>query len=213
MKSAESVQEVRRSCPSLWPVGRIAAVCAMLVAFTACIGPHKPVPAQRSQEAAAQSAGTPEPSTAPEAASAEAPPSGVLPVPLPVPPMAAAPAQVSTPTGGEVPVVDVKPVYVMAQHESYKVDRAATATRTDTPIMETPYSIQVVPQQVLRDQQAVRLETALKNVSGVSVFPSSIEGTDSYMIRASTRWRTIETVSCDRPTTWSKPRTSSGWKC
>ncbi|MDR4471606.1 MAG: hypothetical protein MRJ92_02790 [Nitrospira sp.] len=55
----------------------------------------------------------------------------------------------------------------MAQHESrHKVDRAATATRTDTPIMETPYSIQVVPQQVLRDQQA----GPLKNVSSVNVF-------------------------------------------
>ncbi|HAN48071.1 MAG TPA: TonB-dependent siderophore receptor, partial [Nitrospira sp.] len=97
--------------------------------------------------------------------------------------MAEAPTQAAAPTGGEVPVVDVKPVYVVAQQESYKVDRTTTATRTDTPIMETPYSVQVVPQQVLRDQQAVRLETALKNVSGVSVFPSSIEGTDSYMIR------------------------------
>lgn len=183
MKSVESVQEVRRSCPSLWPVSRIAVACAMLMAFTACIGPHKPVPTQRTQEPVTQSAGATETSPAPEAASAEAPPSAVPPVPLPVPPIEESPAQASTPTGSDVPVVDVKPVYVMAQHESYKVDRATTATRTDTPIMETPYSVQVVPQQVLRDQQAVRLETALKNVSGVSVFPSSIEGTDSYMIR------------------------------
>ena len=65
----------------------------------------------------------------------------------------------------------------------YILPNALTATKTDTPIMQTPFSIQVVPQQVLNDQQAVRLETALKNVSGVSVFPSSIEGTDSYMIR------------------------------
>jgi len=50
---------------------------------------------------------------------------------------------------------------------SYSVPNASTATKTDTPIMETPVSIQVVPQQVLRDQQAIRLEDALKNVSGV----------------------------------------------
>ena len=176
MKSVESVQKVRRSCPSLWPVSRIAVACAMLMPFTACIGPHKPVPTQRTQEPVTQSAGTTETSPAPEAASAEAPPPGVPPIPLPVPPVAEAPVQASTPTGSEVPVVDVKPVYVMAQYESYKVDRATTATRTDTPIMETPYSVQVIPQQLLRDQQAVRLETALQNVSGVTRFDGSIDG-------------------------------------
>jgi len=50
---------------------------------------------------------------------------------------------------------------------SYSVPNATTATKTDTPIMETPVSIQVIPQQVLRDQQAIRLSDALKNVSGV----------------------------------------------
>ncbi len=50
---------------------------------------------------------------------------------------------------------------------SYNVFDATTATKTDTPIMETPVSIQVVPQQVIRDQQAIRLEDAVKNVSGV----------------------------------------------
>jgi len=48
----------------------------------------------------------------------------------------------------------------------YKVTDTVTATKTDTPIMETPFSIQVVPKQVLQDQQAVRLETAAENVSG-----------------------------------------------
>jgi len=33
--------------------------------------------------------------------------------------------------------------------------------------MDTPVSLQVVPQQVLKDQQAVILEDATKNVSGV----------------------------------------------
>lgn len=36
---------------------------------------------------------------------------------------------------------------------SYNVPQAATATKTDAPLMETPVSVQVVPQQVLRDQQ------------------------------------------------------------
>jgi iron complex outermembrane receptor protein len=50
---------------------------------------------------------------------------------------------------------------------SYSVPNATTATKTDTPILETPVSIQVVPQQVLKDQQAINLQDALKNVSGV----------------------------------------------
>lgn len=50
----------------------------------------------------------------------------------------------------------------------YVVPNASTATKTDTPIMDTPVSIQIVPQQVLLDQQVTRIDQALKNVSGVS---------------------------------------------
>ncbi|RFC37686.1 MAG: iron complex outermembrane recepter protein [Candidatus Nitrotoga sp. SPKER] len=60
---------------------------------------------------------------------------------------------------------------------------AISATRTDTPIMETASSIQVVPKQVLQDQQAFRLNTALQNVSGVTTFPNFVVGADSFMIR------------------------------
>ncbi|MGH8655994.1 MAG: secretin and TonB N-terminal domain-containing protein [Gammaproteobacteria bacterium] len=57
---------------------------------------------------------------------------------------------------------------------SYNVFNATTATKTDTPIMETPFSIQVVSQQVLKDQQTFRLEQALRNVSGVYTQPMGI---------------------------------------
>ncbi|MEM1254620.1 MAG: TonB-dependent receptor [Cyanobacteria bacterium P01_H01_bin.21] len=50
----------------------------------------------------------------------------------------------------------------------YFVPNASSATRTDTPILDTPASIQVIPEQVLDDQQAVRIEDALTNVSGVA---------------------------------------------
>jgi iron complex outermembrane receptor protein len=49
----------------------------------------------------------------------------------------------------------------------YSLPNASTATKTDTPIMETPISIQVVPKAVMHDQQAVQLGDAIKNVSGV----------------------------------------------
>ncbi|MGH8550320.1 MAG: secretin and TonB N-terminal domain-containing protein, partial [Methylococcales bacterium] len=45
----------------------------------------------------------------------------------------------------------------------YNRPNASTATRTDTPIMETPVSIQVVPQQVLKDQQAIQLQQVVQN--------------------------------------------------
>ncbi|MBD2555035.1 TonB-dependent siderophore receptor [Limnothrix sp. FACHB-708] len=51
---------------------------------------------------------------------------------------------------------------------SYRVPNASSATGTDTPILETPFSVQVIPQAVLRDQQVISIEDALTNVSGVS---------------------------------------------
>jgi iron complex outermembrane receptor protein len=50
---------------------------------------------------------------------------------------------------------------------AYSKPNAVTATKTDTPIMQTPVSIQVVPEQVLKDQQVIIIDQALQNVSGV----------------------------------------------
>jgi iron complex outermembrane recepter protein len=165
---------------SLATTGRILAVLIALTALTACIGPIKPVPTQQSQEA-------PPPSTETVEAQkpAEPAPSGALavpPLPLPIPAQAEAPI----PTEGNIPVLEAKPVQVTAQREAYLVPRATTATKTDTPIMETPFSVQVVPQQVLRDQQVVRLDQAIQNVSGVTRSLSPVgasDGVDGFMIR------------------------------
>ncbi len=60
-------------------------------------------------------------------------------------------------------------VFVTGDRETgYRVPDASTATRTDTPLRNIPQSIQVVPQQVLEDQQVTRLDQALRNVSGVT---------------------------------------------
>jgi iron complex outermembrane recepter protein len=50
----------------------------------------------------------------------------------------------------------------------YRVPNASVGTRTDTPLRDIPQSIQVVPQQVIRDQNITRLDDALRNVPGVS---------------------------------------------
>ena len=54
------------------------------------------------------------------------------------------------------------------EQEGYSVPNASTATRTDTPLRDIPQSIQVVPQEVIEDQQLTRLDEALRNVSGVT---------------------------------------------
>ncbi|MEM9003866.1 MAG: TonB-dependent siderophore receptor [Cyanobacteria bacterium P01_F01_bin.86] len=50
----------------------------------------------------------------------------------------------------------------------YVEPNATTATRTDTPIRDIPQSIQVIPRELLDDQQVIRLDEALRNVSGVT---------------------------------------------
>ena len=51
---------------------------------------------------------------------------------------------------------------------SYVLPDASVGTKTDTPIMDTPFNVQVVSQQVLQDQQVTTLDQALMNVSGVT---------------------------------------------
>jgi len=65
----------------------------------------------------------------------------------------------------------------------YRATRSATATRTDTPLRDTPQSVQVVPREVLVDQQDIRLGDALQNVSSVQP-GGTIQGrSDSFIIR------------------------------
>ncbi|MCQ8130545.1 TonB-dependent siderophore receptor [Methylomonas rivi] len=65
---------------------------------------------------------------------------------------------------------------------NYNRASARTATKTDTPIMETPMSIQVVPRAVMNDQKSVTIKDALENVS--SVRPQPTLGNDvGFLIR------------------------------
>ncbi len=62
----------------------------------------------------------------------------------------------------------------------YNRPKATTATKTDTPLMQTPFSVKVVPQQVLKDQQVITVDQALRNVSGVV---AGAGGTGTFFIR------------------------------
>lgn len=61
---------------------------------------------------------------------------------------------------------DQQEVIITGKPEEYRVQSGTSATRTDTPLSETPASIQVIPRQVFQDQAAVELKDALRNVSG-----------------------------------------------
>ncbi|MEM8615197.1 MAG: TonB-dependent receptor plug domain-containing protein, partial [Cyanobacteria bacterium P01_H01_bin.105] len=52
--------------------------------------------------------------------------------------------------------------------DDYFIPNASTATRTDTPLRDIPNSIQVIPRQVIEDQQATSIEEVLDNAAGIS---------------------------------------------
>jgi iron complex outermembrane recepter protein len=57
---------------------------------------------------------------------------------------------------------------VTGEQDNYRVTDSSTGTKTDTPLRDIPQSIQVIPQQILRDQQITGLDDALRNAPGVS---------------------------------------------
>ncbi|WP_197685425.1 TonB-dependent siderophore receptor [Nitrospira japonica] len=87
----------------------------------------------------------------------------------------------------EVHVIDVRTPIFRDQDApddpSYTRENASTANRSNVPIMQTPIAVQVVPRAVLRDQQAIQIGDAVKNVSGV--FPGFTFGglAEEFMIR------------------------------
>jgi iron complex outermembrane receptor protein len=161
----------------------------LTMALTACIGPIKPVPTQQSQEAPPPPTETADAPKTVAPAPSDAPPSVANAPAMPLPPIGmgqptAPQGEEEMPGKEEIPVVEAKPVIVAAARESYKVQNAFAATRMDTPIMQTPVAIQVVPQQVLRDQQVIRLDQAFQNVSGVYAANNGGQGeSDNFIIR------------------------------
>ena len=76
-------------------------------------------------------------------------------------------ATLGVPTA-QTPDADSIQIVVTGETENdYFVPNGSTATRTATPLLDIPQAIQVVPQQVLEDQQILRVDDALRNVSGV----------------------------------------------
>jgi len=63
--------------------------------------------------------------------------------------------------------VELSNITVLDRRGGYKTDRNVTAMRVAAPNLETPTSVQAVPQQVIADQGATTLREVTRNVSGV----------------------------------------------
>ncbi|WP_310426605.1 TonB-dependent siderophore receptor [Chamaesiphon sp. VAR_48_metabat_135_sub] len=59
--------------------------------------------------------------------------------------------------------------------DSYRKPNASSVTGTNTPIIETPFSVQVIPQTIIRDRQSRDVKDALSNVSGV-IYNGNVQG-------------------------------------
>ncbi|MEM6434574.1 MAG: TonB-dependent receptor [Cyanobacteria bacterium P01_D01_bin.115] len=74
-------------------------------------------------------------------------------------------------------------VVTSEERSRYIEPNTTTATRTDTPLRDIPQSIQVIPREVLEDQQVIRLNDALRNVSGVVSTAQGSFGGQRFAIR------------------------------
>lgn len=76
-------------------------------------------------------------------------------------------------------------VVVANKSGGYNAPTSSVGTRTNLPLLETPQSIQVIPYQVIRDQQALSVNDAVKNFAGIqNIAPGysyyTFRGFDSY---------------------------------
>ncbi|MFG5410737.1 TonB-dependent siderophore receptor [Piscinibacter sakaiensis] len=73
----------------------------------------------------------------------------------------------TTPATPAAPAADLGRVEITGTAQTYQPPPTSAATKTDTPILLTPQSLQVVPRAVLNDQKALTLTDAVRNVAGV----------------------------------------------
>ncbi|MBD2494897.1 TonB-dependent siderophore receptor [Nostoc sp. FACHB-280] len=94
-----------------------------------------------------------------------------------------APEQPASETPSETPSAPPdEPIelVVTGEQDTYRVPEASTVTRTDTPLRDIPQSIQIIPQEVLRDQRA---DTSTALLNAPSVRNSAPSNFDSLRLR------------------------------
>jgi iron complex outermembrane receptor protein len=66
--------------------------------------------------------------------------------------------------------------------QGYIVHNASSSTKTDTPLIQTPASVKVIPREVIEDRKVTNVREALESVSGVLTNQSVGSGT-GFLIR------------------------------
>ncbi len=59
---------------------------------------------------------------------------------------------------------------IVKSYVAYRNDVSNLATRTSTKLSEIPQSIQIIPQQIIKDQQAFSINDVIRNVAGMTTF-------------------------------------------
>lgn len=146
---------------------------------------YEPAPAPKPKKKVAKAAAGPQPAAKPQPVQAEA--------------AAPTPSSPLTALGTYNPALDLDglelppgtTITTAGPVNGYQALSAMSSTKTATPIERIPQSIQVVPRSVLTDQNALTVEEALRNVSGVQATSALLTPTqDATTIRgfAAEQW-------------------------
>ena len=69
----------------------------------------------------------------------------------------------------EEAMADAPAIIVYGRPDGYDLDKTPTATKTDTPLLDVPQTINVISRELLDDQGVTSLGEALRHVAGVSL--------------------------------------------
>lgn len=99
-------------------------------------------------------------------------------------------AQFSVAEDDEIKTKELDPVLITDEpiENTYLVEDASTATKTQTPIKYIPQSVEVIDQDLIKDQGATRLRDVIYNIPGavpgeVSTLPFLIRGFQAEILR------------------------------
>ncbi|NJR38873.1 MAG: TonB-dependent siderophore receptor [Leptolyngbyaceae cyanobacterium CSU_1_4] len=71
---------------------------------------------------------------------------------------------------------------VTGDRETYRVAESSVGTRTDTDILDVPQAIQVIPEQVLEDQDSQSLGDSIRNSAGISTGRVSSDSSATQLV-------------------------------
>ncbi|OKH37857.1 ferrichrome-iron receptor [[Phormidium ambiguum] IAM M-71] len=81
---------------------------------------------------------------------------------------------------------DVEILVTADRAQGYRVPNTTTGSRTDTPLRDLPFSVQVVPQELLEDRRIESVNEALRTVAGVTPDNPSYSAFEGFTIRGFT---------------------------